>query len=359
MKKLKVCIVGNDYKQQFPLLDYGGIESSVENTAIGLHEKFKDEVNFCAIVPKILSNKRDYGFKIIETNETETSISQKPVSFFIQEVKKILLNTRTKPDVIWCQSHWSALELWDLNIPLICTSQDSAINEGASGKFIFKPNVYYRFVSKFLLENNFNLNDSVQFKIYNNSFYLHTGLTDENFQFFPNKKNYVLWVAGLNWGMEAKGLTDFIQLAETNPSTNFVCYGTGNVQIENFLYQTSNRLKNFIFKGKLNRGIEHATAFGEAKFFIMPTKTHEAFGRTVVEALSKGTPVLGYNSGAIPELLLGDSDAGQVFKIGDIQSMSKELNKPYDYEKCYNFSKKFHIDNEIKNLIEKSFQICK
>ena len=35
----------------------------------------------------------------------------------------------------------------------------------------------------------------------------------------------------------------------------------------------------------------------------MPTRNGEAFGRTIVESLARGTPVLGSDNGAVPELL--------------------------------------------------------
>ena len=37
--------------------------------------------------------------------------------------------------------------------------------------------------------------------------------------------------------------------------------------------------------------------------FVMPTRNGEAFGRTIVESLARGTPVLGSDNGAVPELL--------------------------------------------------------
>ena len=66
---IKVCLIGNDYKQQFPLLDYGGIESCVENFALGINEYAKDDVRFCIIVPKILDDRgKKYDFSVIPTN---------------------------------------------------------------------------------------------------------------------------------------------------------------------------------------------------------------------------------------------------------------------------------------------------
>jgi hypothetical protein len=55
---MKICVVGADYKQQFPFLEYGGIEAAFENLCIGLDRYFKNDVKFCTIVPKILEKSK-------------------------------------------------------------------------------------------------------------------------------------------------------------------------------------------------------------------------------------------------------------------------------------------------------------
>lgn len=56
-KRLKVFVLGSCNFQQFPIIDYGGIESSVEHLCGGLHTYFKDAIDFCVMVPKIINNK--------------------------------------------------------------------------------------------------------------------------------------------------------------------------------------------------------------------------------------------------------------------------------------------------------------
>lgn len=358
-KKFKVLVLGNCCLQHFPLLDYGGIESSVEHLCTGIYNHFKDEIEFCVIVPKIIENREctsSYGFKIIETNYIGCSISNIHPIYFAQEIKQIIQSANIKPDVIWCNGDWSAKVLYDLNIPIICTISDSG--PWVEGKYIYQPNVYYRFISKFLYD--FVLQDentnSLVCNVKKNSFWCYTGLDDNEFILEENKENYLLWVAGLGWGFEGKGLDIFIELAKRLPKENFVAYGSGDVNLENYLNNISKEIPNFDFRGKLIRGKPHVDAFKNAKLFFMLTKTSEALGRTNIEALSKGTPVIGSTYGAVPELINYDNVGFSSDNIDDIINVIR--NRKFNYKECFKFARdKYHVKNEINSLLEFTKQI--
>jgi glycosyltransferase involved in cell wall biosynthesis len=57
---------------------------------------------------------------------------------------------------------------------------------------------------------------------------------------------------------------------------------------------------HFLHKASEKRKLE---MLSQADLFIMPSKDLETFGMTVIESLSKGVPVIGNNTGAIPEIL--------------------------------------------------------
>ncbi len=75
--------------------------------------------------------------------------------------------------------------------------------------------------------------------------------------------------------------------------------------MENKLRGVVKELRNLEYRGALLRGEEHATAFCGATAFFMPTQPTigESFGLTVIEALSKGVPVITSTAGAPPEIL--------------------------------------------------------
>ena len=350
---MKICVICNDYKQQFPLLEYGGIEAAFESLCLGLYKYFSSEVKFCAIVPKILEkNNTEYGFTIIETDYIESAKSGIPATVFAQKAKDIINNSPNKPDVIWSSGSWSAQVLQDINIPVIVTIMDSGGWE--DNKFVYNKNIYYRFASKFIYDLVFKDADTNEFinNVKSQSFWLHTGISDEEYDLQTEKEDHILWVAGLNWGPTSKGLDIFVKLAQERPDQTFVAYGAGNDYLSGQLQRLSFDLKNFHFLGALKRGAEHKAAFKKAKLFTFLTQIPEAFGRTGLEAITKGTPVLGSTKGAVPELY---SPAG--ICTDDFNEQIAALDKQYDYNKVYEYAQTFHIKNEITTLLEKSKQI--
>ena len=353
---MKIALIGNEYIQQFPVISYGGIEKFVENLAIGLSEHFKDKVKFDVYVPKRLEQAdKKYDFSIIETSYVEGSKSKESPATFINEVKNIIDSSSDKPDIIWSQSEWSAKAFLKSKYPVICNMHASSGWE--HGKYVYSNNIFYRFVSKYIFDYTFKDENKDEFikDIKSKSFWCHAGFLDEEFDLEEEKEDYVLWVAGLNWGLKAKGLDMFIEMAKKNESnTKFLAYGTGNKELEEYLSKISKEIKNFEFMGELRRGEEHKKAYQKAKFFCMLSKIPEAFGRTGPEALSKGTPVLGTLCGSIPEQL---NFEGVGFCTNDKDLMLSKMSDKFNYKKCFEFSKKFHIKNEINFLLEKSKDI--
>jgi glycosyltransferase involved in cell wall biosynthesis len=64
---------------------------------------------------------------------------------------------------------------------------------------------------------------------------------------------------------------------------------------------------------------------------VLPSETRhnwkEQFGRTLVEAMASGVPVIGSDSGAIPDVI---GDAGLIFREGDIEGLTAALTRLRD-----------------------------
>jgi glycosyltransferase involved in cell wall biosynthesis len=336
---MRIALIGNDYIQQFPLQGYGGIETCVENLAQGL---FENKLDFFVVCPK-RSNVKDYPFEVYETEEEPTSISKKNSSYYAYSVSKVLENL--KFDVIWSQSYWSIEPLLKFNKPIICTFQDSC--EKQYGWIKKYEQVKYRFISQFQYKNW--IKEDWEKEI---SFYCYTGLDNSEFELSINKEEYFLWCAGLQWGLEAKGLDIFINLAKINKNYHFIAYGSGNPELEKYLY--SLKISNFEFKGALNRGHQHRNAFKKASKFIMPTNLPEALGRTVIESFSKGTPVIGSYNGALDELIINEINGKKCLSLDDY---SQALEITFNYNTIFTDSYKFSTEFEIQKMLKESSDI--
>lgn len=161
---LNVLLIGNDYKQQFPLIGYGGIESHVESVAYGL---FEANVSFRVIAPRVTSNPRgtSYPFEIIVSHE----------------------------------------------------------DSGGARNLKSYTNVLHRFIShnqrtRWIVQNYPWLESE--------SFALWSSIPETEFRLETKKDpKTLLFVGSLS---DSKGLTEFQQLAEWNPDWQFVMYGPGH-----------------------------------------------------------------------------------------------------------------------------------
>jgi len=334
---MKICLLGNGSIQQFPLQGYGGIEVCVESLAQGLHDAGAE---FFALVPKRDTDK-EYPFRIRETEMSPLRGTNKEPSVFAYSAKKII--EEEKPDIIWSQSHWSANCLHDLGIPIICTFHDSCVKQW--GWIKRYPNVRYRFLSRFSYRNWVTEEWEKE-----KSFILHSGVKPEDYKFSNEHDDYILWVAGLQWGLKAKGLDVAMLFSRKFPDQEFRIYGVGAPKLEEQCKDFSEKVPNFNYLGELKRGEAHHKAFSRAKAFLMPTRIPDTFPRVVLESMSKGTPVMGLNMGSVPEMI-GET-GGVVFS--DLPDSIDDLLKDTSREKVFERSLKYSIDNEIEGLIKES-----
>ena len=154
------------------------------------------------------------------------------------------------------------------------------------------------------------------------------GLNPRDFKVCPDG-GYFLWVAALDWGWEEKGLHIFVELARRHPEKKFVAYGHAQKRPEVLerLQRETAGLPNFVYGSALMRGQEHMDAFCGATAFFMPTQPSigESFGLTVIEALSKGVPVITSTAGA-PAEILGVPGRHGIVEVGAACSSIEEYD---------------------------------
>lgn len=121
-----------------------------------------------------------------------------------------------------------------------------------------------------------------------------------------------------------KGIADFLAVARATPRgrARFVLIGPDTPDL--------NRLK------PLPANVTHAgyaagpaEALAQADVVMSLSRVAESFGRTVLEALTAGRPVIAWDRGTPPELI-GDSGAGAVVPAGDTRAAARALSALLD-----------------------------
>ena len=110
-----------------------------------------------------------------------------------------------------------------------------------------------------------------------------------------------------------KGVRELLEAAKLTPEIVFVITGDGPLAEE--VRDSANENQNVIFIGPLNNK-EVAICYNAADVLILPSIHEEGFGRVILESLSSGTPVIGSDRGAIPEVL--DDKVGILIDINPL-----------------------------------------
>lgn len=170
---------------------------------------------------------------------------------------------------------------------------------------------------------------------------------DSSYYSFKNKPsgNYLLYLGRMK---QYKGIHTAIQLAkELKLSLKIVSPLPSRFQSD---YTEVNEYWESKIKPQLGASVEHIdTVEGNdkialiqnAKALIFPVEREEPFGMTIIEAMSCGTPVIAYDRGAVPELVIdqktgyivhhsqADTDPHWFIAEPDVKGLKKAILKLY------------------------------
>jgi hypothetical protein len=188
-----IVLVGNEAYQQLPTVGYGGIETSVDNTAHALHQL---GVDFFAVVPRVTQPAAEpYPFRIVETTGFVVR-SGRDKWAYVAEVRAVLAREAEvlgRPLVIWGQSFWSQ-DFSEAGIVAIASHHDGGGPPDAQWNRNM-PTVRHRFLCHDQQSRWMQPTDPVAAR----SRVIPHGLNGGDFRLCSNK-GYFLWVAGLGWG---------------------------------------------------------------------------------------------------------------------------------------------------------------
>ncbi|EKE15395.1 MAG: glycosyl transferase group 1 [uncultured bacterium] len=199
---------------------------------------------------------------------------------------------------------------------------------------------------------------------------VYNGIDINIYSYQEKKEDYLLWLGRLSKAknpddsfMDPKGIKWAIKLAE---ETNSKLLMSGNIEDMKF-YETDVKphlTDKIQWVGPLSSELvltktEIAALMQKAKAFLMPINWYEPFGLVMAEAMSCGTPVIGFDRGAVSELIVNGKTGFVVPPEKGIEGLKEALNKidqikPQDCRDhiVKNFSTETMVDNYEKTYLE-------
>lgn len=143
-----------------------------------------------------------------------------------------------------------------------------------------------------------------------------------------NRGDYYCYVGRLS---EEKGVETLLKAASALPYRLKIA---GGGPLADKLKSEYGSRDNIEFLGHLDRdGVDNLLS--GARFSVVPSEWYENNPFSVIESLSAGTPVIGAETGGIPELI--DADNGITYTSGDIAALTTAIGKMWDY--CFDHEK--------------------
>lgn len=199
---------------------------------------------------------------------------------------------------------------------------------------------------------------------------VYNGVDTDIYSYQEKKEDYLLWLGRLSKAknpdgsfMDPKGIKWAIQLAEQTGSKLLM---SGNIEDMKFYDQDvkphlSEKIK---WVGPLSSELvltkpEIASLMQKAKVFLMTINWYEPFGLVMAEAMSCGTPVIGFDRGAVSELIVEGKTGFIVPPESGIEGLKTAISKvgQIKSQDCRdhvvkNFSTQTMVDNYEKTYLE-------
>lgn len=145
----------------------------------------------------------------------------------------------------------------------------------------------------------------------------------------------------------------FASLKRRNPNCSLLIAGDGPDNVVNQLKREAQQIPDIHFTGFL-LGETKANVLASCDVFCSPSP-YETFGRTVVEAMASGIPVVTVNSGAVSEYVL-DGVNGYLVPPNDVEGLANGIYKALSsnntgiIQRALRDAKQFSVDQGCQNL---------
>jgi glycosyltransferase involved in cell wall biosynthesis len=150
------------------------------------------------------------------------------------------------------------------------------------------------------------------------------GLPEELYTFQPQPGKYLAFLGRI---VEEKGVVDAIEIALRAEMPLKIAGNPGLLEEAHF-EQIKERFKHPLIEylGEVNDA-EKQELLGNAAALLFPIKWDEPFGLVMIESLACGTPVIAYNRGSVPEIIVDQQNGLIVDSIEEAVAAVHEVSR--------------------------------
>ncbi len=185
---------------------------------------------------------------------------------------------------------------------------------------------------------------------------VYNSLDIKNYPFSEKHDNYFVWLGKVN---PVKGTKEAI-LAAKKAGVKLYVIGAVDPGVSEMLSYYEQEIrplldeKQIIWKGELSIG-EKAKILGRAKAFLNPILWEEPFGLVMAESQAVGTPVISFNKGAAPEVIIDGKTGFLVNNLSEMVSKMEQIDRIKREDCRKNVEDKFTIEKMVEGY-EKAYK---
>ncbi len=182
---------------------------------------------------------------------------------------------------------------------------------------------YYRQVDRYIAVSRFYRDKMIEYGFPESQItYIPNFVDTQRFAFSGKDAGYGIYIGRLS---AEKGLKTLLDACEKVPEIPMKIVGTGPMEQELKAEAERRRLAQITFCG-YKTGKELTELLSAASFSVLPSEWYENCPMSALESLSTGTPVIGAESGGIPELIAHGKD-GFHFPPGDAEALADRMRR--------------------------------
>ena len=154
---------------------------------------------------------------------------------------------------------------------------------------------------------------------------------------------------------ESKGILNLLEIWDKfDEKYILTIVGGGDIEAE---LRRKYKKPNIIFKGKCSRE-ETMAIVSHSKYLLQPSLWYETFGLTIIEAMSAGVPVIGYDIGTRGDFIK-DGVNGFLSGPDELKSVIEKSFDYIDYDSLSKAAKESAKQYKNEYVIEKQIEIYK